>query len=63
MGLLLTPEETAPPAEIVALGRAREDIVGLVSAAGAVLPSPVPPPPLPPPVRPQPAYYPQRKSG
>ena len=62
MGLLLTPEETAPPAEIVALGRASEDIVGLVSAA-AVVPSPVPPPPVPPPVRPQPAYYPQRKSG
>jgi membrane glycosyltransferase len=63
MGLLLTPEETAPPAEIAALSRASEDIVGLVSAANTVVPSPVPPPPVPPPVRPQPAYYPQRKSG
>jgi len=63
MGLLLTPEETAPPAEIAALSRASEDIVGLVSAASTVVPSPVPPPPAPPPVRPQPAYYPQRKSG
>ncbi|MGN6454522.1 MAG: glucans biosynthesis glucosyltransferase MdoH [Steroidobacteraceae bacterium] len=63
MGLLLTPEETAPPAEIAALSRASEDIVGLVSAASTVVPSPVPPPPVPPPVRPQPAYYPQRKSG
>jgi membrane glycosyltransferase len=65
-GLLLTPEETAPPPELVLLSRATEDIQRLVSASGAALPPPVPPvpPQVPPPVRPTPAYYPpQRKSG
>jgi len=62
-GLLLTPEETAPPPELVVLARAGEDIKRLVSASGSALPPPVPPP-APPPVRPQPAYYPpQRRSG
>ncbi|HEY6824389.1 MAG TPA: hypothetical protein VI195_08105, partial [Steroidobacteraceae bacterium] len=62
MGLLLTPEETAPPPELVTLNRAGEDIAGLESATGLV-PPPVPPS-VPPPVRPRPAYYPpQRKSG
>ena len=59
-GLLLTPEETAPPPELVALSRAGEDILRLVSTPEPV----VPPPVVPPPVRPRPAYYPpQRKSG
>ena len=64
-GLLLTPEETAPPPELVALSGASEDIIGLVSAAGSALPPPPPvPPQVPPPVRPSPAYYPpQRHSG
>src|SRR6516165_8624381 len=63
MGLLLTPEETAPPPELVVLARAGEEIRRLVSASGSALPPPVPPP-APPPVRPQPAYYPpQRRSG
>jgi membrane glycosyltransferase len=62
-GLLLTPEETAPPPELVALSRAGEDIMRLVSASGSAVPPPVPPQ-VPPPVRPRPAYYPpQRKSG
>jgi len=62
-GLLLTPEETAPPPELVVLARAGEEIRRLVSASGSALPPPVPPP-APPPVRPQPAYYPpQRRSG
>ncbi|HZC86933.1 MAG TPA: glucans biosynthesis glucosyltransferase MdoH [Steroidobacteraceae bacterium] len=62
-GLLLTPEETAPPPELVVLARAGEDIKRLVSASGSALPPPVPPL-APPPVRPQPAYYPpQRRSG
>jgi membrane glycosyltransferase len=62
-GLLLTPEETAPPPELVTLSRASEDIMRLVSASGSALPPPVPPQ-VPPPVRPRPAYYPQqRKSG
>jgi len=55
MGLLLTPEETAPPYELFVLSRASEDIMRLVSTADSVLP---------PPVRPRPAYYPpQRQSG
>ena len=63
MGLLLTPEETAPPPELVVLARASEDIMRLVSASGSALPPPVPPQ-APPPVRPRPAYYPpQRRSG
>jgi membrane glycosyltransferase len=64
-GLLLTPEETAPPPELVTLSRASEDIIGLVSGSGSALPPPPPiPPQVPPPVRPSPAYYPQqRKSG
>ena len=63
MGLLLTPEETAPPPELVILARASEDIMRLVSASGSALPPPVPPQ-APPPVRPRPAYYPpQRRSG
>jgi membrane glycosyltransferase len=62
-GLLLTPEETAPPPELVVLAGAGEDIMRLVSASGSALPPPVPPP-APPPLRPRPAYYsPQRKSG
>jgi len=62
-GLLLTPEETAPPAELVLLARADEDIRRLVSASASALPAPVPPP-VPPPLQPSPAYYPpQRKSG
>ncbi|MBV8144599.1 MAG: glucans biosynthesis glucosyltransferase MdoH [Gammaproteobacteria bacterium] len=56
LGLLLTPEETAPPPELVALSRA-EDLLQLVSTPGPLVP---PPPPL----RPTPAWYPpQRKSG
>jgi membrane glycosyltransferase len=64
-GLLLTPEETAPPPELVTLSRASEDIIGWVSGSGSALPPPPPvPPQVPPPVRPSPAYYPQqRKSG
>jgi membrane glycosyltransferase len=64
-GLLLTPEETAPPPELVTLSRASEDIIGLVSGSGSALPPPPPiPPQVPPPVRPSPAYYPrQRRSG
>jgi len=59
MGLLLTPEETAPPPELVVLSRAGEDIIQLISASHSAVP-----PPVPPPVRPRPAYYPpQRKSG
>ena len=55
MGLLLTPEETAPPYELFVLSRASEDIMRLVSTADSVLP---------PPVRPRPAYFPpQRQSG
>ena len=63
--LLLTPEETAPPPELVTLSRASDDILGLVSGSGSALPPPPPvPPQVPPPVRPSPAYYPQqRKSG
>jgi membrane glycosyltransferase len=62
-GLLLTPEETAPPPELVVLARAGEDIMRLVSASRSALPPPVPPP-APPPLQPRPAYYPpQRKSG
>ena len=62
-GLLLTPEETAPPPELAVLARAGEDIMRLVSASGSALPPPVPPP-APPPLRPRPAYYPpQRRSG
>jgi membrane glycosyltransferase len=66
-GLLLTPEETAPPPELVTLSRASEDIMELVSGSGSALPPPPPPPvppQAPPPVRPSPAYYPpQRRSG
>jgi len=59
MGLLLTPEETAAPPELVVLSRAGEDIIQLISASHSAVP-----PPVPPPVRPRPAYYPpQRKSG
>jgi membrane glycosyltransferase len=59
MGLLLTPEETTPPPELVVLSRAGEDIMQLISASHSAVP-----PPVPPPVRPRPAYYPpQRKSG
>ena len=55
IGLLLTPEETAPPPELVTLSRAGEEVLRL---------SPTPGPIAPPPVRPRPAYYPpQRKSG
>jgi membrane glycosyltransferase len=55
LGLLLTPEETAPPPELVTLSRAGEDVVLL---------GPTPGPVTPPPLRPRPAYYPpQRKSG
>jgi membrane glycosyltransferase len=62
-GLLLTPEETAPPPELEVLARAGEDMTRLVSASGSALPPPVPPP-APPPLQPRPAYYPpQRKSG
>ena len=54
-GLLLTPEETAPPPELVTLSRAGHDVLVL---------GPTPGPVVPPPVRPSPAYYPpQRKSG
>ncbi|HVN46871.1 MAG TPA: glucans biosynthesis glucosyltransferase MdoH [Steroidobacteraceae bacterium] len=54
LGLLLTPEETAPPPELITLSRAGEDLE-LVSTSGSVVP---------PPLRPRPAYYPaQRKSG
>jgi membrane glycosyltransferase len=54
-GLLLTPEETAPPPELVTLSRAAHDVLVL---------GPTPGPVVPPPVRPSPAYYPpQRKSG
>ena len=42
-GLLLTPEETAPPRELLALGPAGEEIAGLISAARAAAPAPVPP--------------------
>jgi membrane glycosyltransferase len=60
IGLLLTPEETAPPPELVVLSRAGEDIMRLVSASDPVGPPPV----VPPPVRPRPAYYPaRRRSG
>jgi membrane glycosyltransferase len=65
-GLLLTPEETAPPPELVALAGAGADIMRLVSAADSAALPPVPPlpPQVPPPVRPRPAYYPpQRRSG
>ena len=59
IGLLLTPEETAPPPELVTLSRAGEDISQLISASHSAVP-----PPVPPPVRPRPEYYPpQRKSG
>jgi len=62
-GLLLTPEETAPPPELAVLESAGEAIMQLVSAAGSAPPPPVPPQ-VPPPLRPRPAYYPQqRKSG
>jgi membrane glycosyltransferase len=55
MGLLLTPEETAPPLELLALSGAGEDTMQLVSTSEPVVP---------PPLRPRPAYYPQqRKSG
>jgi len=66
-GLLLTPEETAPPPELAVLESASEAIMQLVSGADAEAPSPVPPPvppQVPPPLRPRPAYYPsQRRSG
>jgi membrane glycosyltransferase len=62
MGLLLTPEETAPPPELLALGQADEEIARLVSAARAAPPATVPPP-VPPPLRPRAYYPPQRKSG
>ena len=65
-GLLLTPEETAPPPELVTLGRVSEDITKLISGSGSALePQPPPiPPQVPPPAQPSPAYYPkQRKSG
>ena len=59
LGLLLTPEESAPPPELVTLSHAGEDVVLL-----GPTPGPVAPPPAPPPLRPRPAYYPpQRKSG
>src|SRR5215469_12499246 len=53
-GLLLTPEETAPPPELVILSEASADIMRLVSASGSAAPPPVPPvpPQVPPPVRP-----------
>ena len=55
MGLLLTPEETAPPYELFVLSRAGEDIMRMVSTPDSVVP---------PPVRPRPAYYPpQRNAG
>jgi len=55
-GLLLTPEETAPPPELVTLSRAGHDVL--------VLGPPTPGPVVPPPVRPRPEYYPpQRRSG
>jgi membrane glycosyltransferase len=55
IGLLLTPEETAPPPELVALSRAGDELLELVSTPGPLVP---------PPLRPRPAYYPpQRKSG
>ncbi len=63
MGLLLTPEETAPPAELVSLGEGAEEIARLIAAPTSAAPPPAPPP-VPPPLRPRPAYYPaQRKSG
>lgn len=65
-GLLLTPEETAPPRELLALGPAGEEIAGLISAARAAAPATVPPPvppSVPPPARPRAYYPPQRKSG
>ena len=66
-GLLLTPEETAPPPELAVLESAGEAMTQLISGAGLEAPSPVQQPvsPLtPPPLRPRPAYYPpQHRSG
>ena len=66
-GLLLTPEETAPPPELAVLESASEAMTQLISGIGLEAPSPVQQPvsPLtPPPLRPRPAYYPpQHRSG
>ena len=66
-GLLLTPEESAPPPELAVLESASEAMTQLISGIGLEAPSPVQQPvsPLtPPPLRPRPAYYPpQHRSG
>ncbi|MBV9317897.1 MAG: glucans biosynthesis glucosyltransferase MdoH [Gammaproteobacteria bacterium] len=66
MGLLLTPEETAPPPELLSVSEAGAEIAGLLAPADAAASAgaaPTPVPPIPPPVRPRAYYPPQRRSG
>ena len=54
-GLLLTPEETAPPAELLALQQPPADIIVPVSATDSAAPAPA--------REPSPAYYPARRNS